>query len=473
MGTVLLARRKFLCDSALVIGASLTGTSARAVAPSVRPEWSEFKTGTHLTALKNAIKKMKANTNAADPGSWSYWVNIHLANCPHTAPYFLAWHRGYLYHFEKRLRTVSGDAQLVLPYWNYYDYPTLPAEFTDPSASNPLYVQRENTNVRQALDLSPFGSSVLNFPRGASQAFEAILEDAPHNPIHNIIGGVMADMQSPIDPIFWLHHANIDRLWAAWTAAGGGRAMPATSASYWTGNFSYASNLTLARTLTCNNRTSLSYYYSNESMPTALPRPAERTDRVVRVVSAPPAPPLLIETAEFAISPARSVNAATFAVVGANLVGLADQSIDVPIPVPSEHQMALARIARGLPSATLGRSERFKSIRLTFDKVAATKNGLAGGYFYNIWVTVPGAPEASPGVPVRVKVGTLGPFQISAANHHNMGRISYSITDLLSQFSPTEFATLTVLFERVSGDNSPTGVVVKIGEARLEITNEQ
>lgn len=37
-----------------------------------------------------------------------------------------------------------------------------------------------------------------------------------HNAIHNNVGGDMASGTSPNDPIFWLHHSNIDRYWAAW-----------------------------------------------------------------------------------------------------------------------------------------------------------------------------------------------------------------------------------------------------------------
>jgi tyrosinase len=33
---------------------------------------------------------------------------------------------------------------------------------------------------------------------------------------HNMIGGNMVDLTSPNDPLFWLHHANVDRLWAVW-----------------------------------------------------------------------------------------------------------------------------------------------------------------------------------------------------------------------------------------------------------------
>jgi tyrosinase len=413
---------------------------------------------------------MKANTNAADPASWSYWTNAHVNYCPHGVPYFLTWHRGFLYYFEQRLRAVSGDATLVLPYWNYYTNPQMPSEFTVASSNNPLYVPRVNTNVQQALDWTAFGSSVLQFPRPGSPAFEPILEDGPHNPVHNIIGGVMADMYSPDDPIFWLHHANIDRLWVAWVAAGGGRAMPPTSNSYWSGSFTYASNLSIARNLTYNNRTSLGYYYTNESMPLAsakrLTTEVETSAAVATAVATPPAP------AEVALSKPRSISATTFATVGASGIGLGQQSLNVPLPVPAEHQVAMTRVARGLPSATLGRSEIFRSIRLTFDKVEATKEGLAGGYFYNVWLIVPGI-GASPWGNGRIKAGTLGAFQIAASHHHTPGTVAFDITSQLRNVTPTDLATMTVYFERVSGDASPPGALIGIGEARVDMSTEQ
>jgi tyrosinase len=55
----------------------------------------------------------------------------------------------------------------------------------------------------------------------------SVLEGQPHNLVHNCIGGVgaidpgpygnMTNFLSPVDPIFFLHHANIDRLWDVWT----------------------------------------------------------------------------------------------------------------------------------------------------------------------------------------------------------------------------------------------------------------
>jgi tyrosinase len=46
------------------------------------------------------------------------------------------------------------------------------------------------------------------------------LESTPHNQVHARIGGNMETFMSPLDPIFWLHHCNIDRLWDRWNRAG-------------------------------------------------------------------------------------------------------------------------------------------------------------------------------------------------------------------------------------------------------------
>ena len=146
--------------------------------------------------------------------------------------YFLAWHRGYLWWLEQQLKLIRGQS-LMLPYWDWYTNPTVPTEFTNPATGNPLYVPRVNTNVYSALDLYPFSTSVVNFQRGTVNSFEEAFETRPHNPVHNLIGNAMSSMESPTDPIFFLHHCNIDRLWHAW-ALPDGRTMPVTSAPYWT-----------------------------------------------------------------------------------------------------------------------------------------------------------------------------------------------------------------------------------------------
>jgi tyrosinase len=74
-----------------------------------------------------------------------------------------------------------------------------------------------------------------NSQPGGSNSFST-LEGLPHNKVHNYIGGVgqidpgpygnMTNFLSPVDPIFFLHHANIDRLWDVWTRKQRARKLP-------------------------------------------------------------------------------------------------------------------------------------------------------------------------------------------------------------------------------------------------------
>ena len=82
-------------------------------------------------------------------------------------------------------------------------------------------------------DIPPgFGGPETVFHHGPeSETTNGGLESLPHNVIHSVIGGVapggnpndwrdLGLMSLPItaalDPIFWLHHSNIDRLWNVW-----------------------------------------------------------------------------------------------------------------------------------------------------------------------------------------------------------------------------------------------------------------
>ena len=40
---------------------------------------------------------------------------------------------------------------------------------------------------------------------------------AIHNRMHVWVGGDMITATSPNDPVFFLHHANVDRIWSAWS----------------------------------------------------------------------------------------------------------------------------------------------------------------------------------------------------------------------------------------------------------------
>ena len=468
------SRRNFMQRSAMLLGASTFAPTAFAqTSLTVRLEWQSFKTTPRYDSFIKAVNLMKANTNANDPNSWAYWTNIHLSKCPHSAPYFLAWHRGYLYYFERRLRAVSGDNQLVLPYWDYYTNPAMPAEFTNPNGGNPLYVQRVNTNVRQALTMAPFASTLINFPRGMSNAFEPVFEDAPHNPVHDIIGNAMGNMHSPNDPIFWLHHANVDRLWVAWVSAGGGRRMPLPTQSYWSGSHVYTSSLTMPRSSTYSTRTALAYSYQNETLPSGLPL-AQLTPANVHRVQATPqdlqqAPP---PVGSFRLSPSCQTSERTFALGGALDVGLNERSISVQLPVSSEHARTLARIAAGNAAPLPGSSKLYRSVDLVLDDVEVTEAGKAGGYYYQLYLSIPIRGGVT-NKPRTILIGTLGPFKISGAAHHGGPvQLRYRIERTVFARTASEAGMMFVSFVRVNGDQSPKGGVIGLGEVRLETSTE-
>lgn len=188
--------------------------------------------------------------------------------CQHQSWYFLPWHRGYLTSFERIARAAviaaGGPDDWAIPYWDYSDASrpdarVLPSAFSDltlPDGSpNPLNVERrygsgvtpividERMVSLRALTDTEFAGGAGDIPPGfggprtlfhhgtEGPSTNGSLESLPHNVLHTALGG-SAPGQDPndwrnlglmtmpitaaLDPIFWLHHANIDRLWETW-----------------------------------------------------------------------------------------------------------------------------------------------------------------------------------------------------------------------------------------------------------------
>jgi tyrosinase len=181
----------------------------------------------------------------------AYW-----SRCQHGSWFFLPWHRGYLHYFEQILlnaiQALGGPSDWALPYWNYSDPSNakarcLPSAFWDPKfpdgGPNPLLVKQRATGANSG---KPLGSSrsadisdclgkpgFINSSAGAGVGFgggrtgfshrgpvPGALEVTPHGSMHDAVGGDTGWMSSfetaALDPIFWCHHANIDRLWEVW-----------------------------------------------------------------------------------------------------------------------------------------------------------------------------------------------------------------------------------------------------------------
>lgn len=225
-------------------------------------------TGTVITALRDGVAEMKSRADS-NPTSWRFQANIHGTfdtpaqptwnRCQHGSFFFLSWHRMYLYFFERILRAASGNQDLALPYWKWTDQRRLPRPFREPadSSTNPLYTPRRAAgmnNGTQELPLSQVQTGTAmdftNFssPPGSGLSFggqrvnqpahftrpHGSLEGSPHDVIHGLVGGNGNPSQSWMsfpetaarDPIFWLHHAMIDRLWNRWIARNEGRRNP-------------------------------------------------------------------------------------------------------------------------------------------------------------------------------------------------------------------------------------------------------
>ncbi len=259
------SRRDFIKSIGIVAGLSLIGSSvdAQVLKPFlfqrrckdagaiVRKKFKNL-TAAELTAFKNGVAVMKARP-ATNPTSWAYQAAIHGTfttpvqtawnTCQHNITFFMSWHRMYVCFFERILRKASGMPGLGLPYWNYSDATDanarfLPAAFRSPAnASNPLFNSVRNAAINAGtgqLSASAVSlASVIPGPVGF-YPFSGNINGTPHGAVHVGIGGWMGQFETAgQDPIFWLHHCNIDRLWNRWLDGGGGRANPPVTDTAW------------------------------------------------------------------------------------------------------------------------------------------------------------------------------------------------------------------------------------------------
>ena len=315
-----------------------------------------------ITSLRAGVAAMKARSDS-DPTSWLYQAKMHAVDsgtvaalqdqCQHRQFFFFSWHRMFTYYFERILRKSSGDPKLTLPYWNYTDVPAqavLPEPYRLPAdATNSLY-----NSTRQAvynggvalpaadvsysaafnltnfttptLGAASFGGRTLSAPAHfPSSAGSGGVEKSPHNNVHNDINGEMATGESPRDPIFWLHHSNIDRLWKRWLALGNGRVNP-TGDSVWMNHvFTFfdenGAQVSLTGAQVLNTVTQLNYRYDDD--------PLVFWDRIPWKVA------MLAEE----LKPLKSEAIMSIK----NPVLLGDARQDVPLPVPDESRNKLAR----------------------------------------------------------------------------------------------------------------------------------
>jgi tyrosinase len=206
-------------------------------------------------------------------------------NAAHSGPVFAPWHRFMLRQLELNLQRILNDTDFGLPYWDWAaDGQLSPAKrktskiwATDcmgnsgsPISTGPFVYKSSdpksfrvrididvNNQLRQvkrglrrslgmqasalptkadthaALALTPYDQSPWN---RSSTGFRNNLEgwqQGPrmHNLVHVWVGGDMLPATSPNDPVFFLNHCNVDRIWEAWMQNHGRSYVPPDGAS--------------------------------------------------------------------------------------------------------------------------------------------------------------------------------------------------------------------------------------------------
>jgi tyrosinase len=189
---------------------------------------------TEAQELQAAFGSTPSATRSLAERVWSTCQAHPTSGAAINSLFFLPWHRMYLHYFERICRRVLGDETFTIPYWDYVNgSKALPAPFRD--RASPLYYanRRAESNRGDPIDAGsprPLNHAealaVPNFgPSGPDLAgFTGTVERMPHNSVHGMIGDELRGMGTvpwaAADPIFWLHHCNIDRLWASWNALG-------------------------------------------------------------------------------------------------------------------------------------------------------------------------------------------------------------------------------------------------------------
>lgn len=199
---------------------------------------SELKVRKNLKNLnpEDKIKLRTAILRMKESGKYDAFVKIHKhsSNLGHFGPAFLPWHRVFLYKFEQELQSIDFD--VTIPYW---DSTTENLDSNDNTVvwrreflgrngevtlswkgqngqSNTWNIRRNNFNLIQA----PVHRRSFNLERDNYYEFRPEVEGKLSGATHVFLGAKNGDQShfatAANDPLYFLLHCNIDRLWMEW-----------------------------------------------------------------------------------------------------------------------------------------------------------------------------------------------------------------------------------------------------------------
>ncbi|KXN70854.1 Di-copper centre-containing protein, partial [Conidiobolus coronatus NRRL 28638] len=183
---------------------------------------------------------------------WFSYVHIQEYDKVHSDPKFLPWHRYFLYILQSLVNRV--DDSVTIPYWDWardsqavHNSPVLtnsyiggngdggrgwdltsgpfgnmPVNYPDPHKLKRCYHRTDGGRRFPSPTIDPFPDTVrMNAIVNQYESFSdfAWNLELHHGYLHVLLGDFEGDLgppQSPNDPAFFLHHANIDRYWWQW-----------------------------------------------------------------------------------------------------------------------------------------------------------------------------------------------------------------------------------------------------------------
>ncbi|CAJ1936400.1 unnamed protein product [Sphenostylis stenocarpa] len=298
----------------------------------------------YIAKYKEALRRMKA-LSPKDPRNFTQQANIHCAYCNgaydqvgypdldlqvHNSWLFFPYHRWYLYFYERILGSLIRDPNFALPFWNW-DNPeggmTIPSFYTDKNSPfyDPLrnvshqpptlidldYNRKddddpnasENVNDQISNNLSVMYRSVVSggkLPRlFLGNPYRAgddpdpgagTLEHVPHIPVHSWTGDKREPHRENMgifysaarDPIFYSHHANVDRMWSIWKTIPGGRRRDFTDPDWLESSFLFYDenkNLVRVKVKDSLDTRKLGYVYQDVDIPWLKNKPKPKRSK--------------------------------------------------------------------------------------------------------------------------------------------------------------------------------------------------
>jgi tyrosinase len=398
--------------------------------------------------------------HSTDPMPSAADVKTYWSQCQHGSWYFLPWHRGYLIALEAVVRdaiaSLGGPSTTwALPYWNYFKpkQDRLPPAFASPDwpdgkGDNPLYVKQRygpNNDGKVQVPVNRINLNALGDPdfagvaSGGGPGFGGVdtgfshggqvhggVETQPHDWVHGLVGGSDGQSDSPglmsdpdtagLDPIFWLHHANIDRLWEVW------RRNPATHVNppdaHWVDGPTAVGERTFVLpmpggerfTYTPGQMTDLSklgYAYDDVSTPFETPQPVSRLQRL----GANPAVAQSIGRSTAMVGPK------TVELLGANAQSLRLVGTDARTSVALDASVQ-RKVSASLQSVTAAKPSMPDRVFLNLENV----RGLNDATAFNVYINLPdGEDPAKHPEHLAGSVALFGVRKASLANEEHAG----------------------------------------------------